>query len=90
MASTVLKESLENLGSEKLIFEKNIQELTCSICYNALAQCLILPCSHVFSCKNCINNLEKQNCSFCRTRILGTVLIKSDFDDLNINFETIN
>ena len=44
---------------------------TCSICLNAEADTLAIPCGHVFGCRSCANRVQNQSnkCPICRAPI---------------------
>ena len=72
--ATTLNENNQNAqlmdvsqSSTQIEDKKNIDDRKCKICFENLANMLILPCSHLGVCETCTAKLKQ--CPFCRIKI---------------------
>jgi len=71
------REEITRLMNELILEEDENKEestviLKCSICFNIKQLTVMLPCYHVYSCKQCADNITRSGfnkCSICNKRI---------------------
>ena len=56
-------------------YERLRMEKMCKVCYETDADMLLLPCSHLCSCKSCTDQVENSNCPVCRKYIKAVVRV---------------
>ena len=71
------EERIRDVTSKLAVAETKAEALarenTCSICFEAKRNVLILPCTHARFCRGCIEKLRDERCPLCRAPIRGTI-----------------
>lgn len=72
-----------------------MEQEKCSICFDAIANCIVVPCGHKCGCETCLKKIQEstnrsqKKCPICRGAIRSIVkVINSGIQDENTNANT--
>ena len=76
-AEKALKTAIEEAAQLKKELEETKAALVCQICFSRPRDCILLPCSHLLYCRDCVREQRKNGdsrCPTCRGTINSEIL----------------